>query len=163
VGTNKFGEALRNYEAAAKSLAEDEENFDDARCDLAMLEAKIGSVLLKMRRVEEARTHYEKALEKAKLDFSAQHDDFPALYAAAEAFAGMGDVSVAQARAANGQSARTRLWSEASISYQKSLDVWKRIPNPSRLSGNDYLATAPAEVTARLAACNSELQRLNSK
>lgn len=163
VGMRQYGEALKNYEAAAKGLAEDEENFDDARCDLAMMEAKIGNVLLKMGRKKEARTHFETALQKAKLEFSTAHNDFPALYAAAEAFAGMGDSSASEARNAVGESVRAKFWTEASTSYQKSLDVWKKIPNPSRLSGNDYLATPPEEVTARLAACNSELQHLNPK
>jgi non-specific serine/threonine protein kinase/serine/threonine-protein kinase len=162
-GTGKFDEALENLEAAAKGLAEDEANFDDARCDLAMVEAKIGNVLLKMGKRKEARTHFETALEKAKLEVSAEHNDFPALYAAAEALTGMGDVSASEARSAGSAGARGKSWTEASASYQKSLDVWKRIPNPSQLSGNDYLATLPPEVSARLAACNLELQRTASK
>jgi eukaryotic-like serine/threonine-protein kinase len=159
VGTHNLSAALANYEAAAKGLTEDEDNFDDARCDLAMVEAKIGNVLLKMGRVQEAQAHYERALEKAKLDVSAEHDDFPALYAAVEALAGMGDVSASEARSAVNGKVRAKFWTEASASYQKSLDVWKRIPNPTRLSGNDYLATLPQEVSARLAVCNGELQR----
>jgi tetratricopeptide (TPR) repeat protein len=162
VGTHNLSAALANYEAAAKGFAEDEDNFDDARCDLAMVEAKIGNVLLKMGRVQEAQAHYEKALEKAKLDVSAEHHDFPALFAAAEALAGMGDVSASQARNAADGRVRAKFWTEASASYQKSLEVWKRIPNPTRLSGNDYLATLPQEVSARLAVCNGELQRLAS-
>ena len=162
-GTGKFGEALENLEAAAKGLAEDEANFDDARCDLAMVEAKIGNVLLKMGKRKEARTHFETALEKAKLEVSAEHNDFPALYAAAEALTGMGDVSASEARSAGNAGARGKSWTEASASYQKSLDVWKRIPNPSQLSGNDYLATLPPEVSARLATCKVELQRAASK
>ncbi len=163
VGINRFGEALKNFEAAAKGLAEDEGNFDDARCDLAMVEAKIGNVLLKMGQTKEARAHFDKSLEKAKLQVSAEHGDFPALYAAAEALAGMGDVAASEARSAARESLRAKLWTEASAAYQRSLDVWKRIPNPRRLSGNDYLATPADEITARLANCTTELRRGMSK
>jgi eukaryotic-like serine/threonine-protein kinase len=162
-GTGNFAEALKNLEAAAKGLAEDEANFDDARCDLAMVEAKIGNVLLKMGRRKEARAHFDTALEKAKLESSAEHNDFPALYAGVEALTGMGDVSASEARSAGDAGTRGKFWTEAIGSYQKSLDVWKRIPNPSRLSGNDYLATLPQEVSARLATCKVELQRVASK
>jgi hypothetical protein len=102
-------------------------------------------------------------LEKAKLEVSIEHNDFPALYAAVEALAGMGDVAVSEARSAAGESLRAKLWTEASAAYQKSLDVWKRIPNPRRLSGNDYLATPPEEITARLANCTTEVRRGASK
>ena len=163
IGNLRFDDALKNLEASAKGLAEDEENFDDARCDLAMVEAKIGGVLLKLGKAKDARAHFEKALEKAKLDASAERDDFPALYAAAEALTGLGDLSASEARRAAIESARAKLWTEASTWYQKSLGVWKRIPNPSRVSGNDYLATMPEEVTTRLAACSSAAQRVDSK
>jgi len=163
VGSRKLDEALKNFEGAAKGLAEDEGNFDDARCDLAMVEAKIGSVLLKMGKRKEARPHFETALEKAKWESSAEHNDFPALYVAAEALTGMGDVYASEARSTGDAGARGKFWSEAIASYQKSLDVWKRIPNPSRLSGNDYLVTLPQEVSTRLANCRVELQRVASK
>ncbi len=163
MGVHKFGDALKNFEAAAKGLAEDEANFDDARCDLAMVEAKMGGVLLKMGKAKDARAYFEKALEKAKLDASAEHDDFPALYAAAEALAGLGDVSTSEARSTAVESARGKFCAEASAWYQKSLDVWKKIPSPSRVSGNDYLATPPEEVAERLAACSLGVQHPDFK
>jgi tetratricopeptide (TPR) repeat protein len=56
-GTHNFVQALKSYEAAAAGLAEDESNFDDARCDLAMVETKIGNVLLKMGKARQAAAH----------------------------------------------------------------------------------------------------------
>jgi tetratricopeptide (TPR) repeat protein len=155
IGLGNLGGALKNFEAAAKGLADDEENFDDARCDLAMVEAKIGNVLLKMGKRKEARAHFERSLDKAKLEISVERNDFPALYAAAEALTGMGDSYVLEAR--SGTAERAKFFTEAGGWYQKSLDVWKRIPSPSRLSGNDYLATPPPEISARLEDCKAGL------
>jgi len=47
-GTHNLTEALKTYQKAAMILAADQAAYDDARCDLAMVETKIGSTLLKM-------------------------------------------------------------------------------------------------------------------
>ena len=62
-----------------------------------MVQTKIGSVLLKMRKLPEAFAEYTKALDTADLSFSRQHMDIPSLYAAADAYAGLGDVAAAEA------------------------------------------------------------------
>ena len=162
MGTGKLAEAQKNFEAAAKGLAEDQDNFDDARCDLAMVEAKIGNVLLKMGKTEDARAHFQKALEAAKLEESVKQGDFSALYAAAEAYTGEGDRFSSEARKATGD-ARWKLRRDARASYEKSLEVWKQIPIPSRLSGNDFLATTPQEISLRLAHIEAERAQLSAQ
>jgi tetratricopeptide (TPR) repeat protein len=159
MGSHNYVQALKSFEAAAAGLAEDESHYDDARCDLAMIDTKIGNALLKLGRRREARAHYEKALDKARLAVSLEHNDFPALYAAAEAYAGAGDLATSEARNTVDEHARTKLWNEASASYEKSLSVWKRILNPSRVSGNGYLSDDPEEIARRLATCKAELAR----
>jgi serine/threonine protein kinase len=160
-GRRNFAEALKNYEAAVAGLAEDESSFDDARCDLAMVETKIGNALLQMGKTSDARMHFEKALNIAKLPSSVKQNDFPALYAAAEAYAGIGDVSESEARKTSNKTAQSKLWNEACVSYERSLGVWKHVPEPSRLSGNDYLSNGPQEIAQRLAKCRAELVRLH--
>ena len=158
-GAHNFVQALKSYEAAAAGLVVDEPHYDDARCDLAMVETKIGNTLLRMGKAREARTHYEKALDTAKLSVSVEHNDFPALYAAAEAYAGAGDLAASEAHNTAGEAARSKLWNEACASYEKSVSVWKRISNPSRISGNGYLSRDPGEIARQLAACKAELAR----
>jgi serine/threonine protein kinase/tetratricopeptide (TPR) repeat protein len=159
MGSHNYVQALKRFEAAAAGLAEDESHYDDARCDLAMIDTKIGNALLKLGRRREARAHYEKALDRARLAVSLEHNDFPALYAAAEAYAGAGDLATSEARNTVDEHARTKLWNEASASYEKSLSVWRRILNPSRVSGNGYLSGDPEEIARRLATCKAELAR----
>lgn len=151
-GVHHMGEAMKSYEKAAADLAADQANFDDARCDLAMVETKIANTLVKMGKVPEAAAEYKKASETANLSFSLEHMDIPALYAAAEAHAGLGDIAADEARTAPDSAVRSKLWNDARISYKKSLQTWEKIPNPARLGPNGYLARDPRQVAARLAA-----------
>lgn len=150
-GTGNPTEALKSYEKAAATLAVDEASYDDARCELAMVQAKIGNTLLKMGKLGEAENEYKKALDTAKVSFSLQHMDISALYAAADGYAGMGDVASAQARKTQSAATRSRLFSDARTWYEKSLDIWKQVPNSSKLSGSGYATEAdPKEIAQRL-------------
>jgi serine/threonine protein kinase/tetratricopeptide (TPR) repeat protein len=151
--THDLRAALKSFETSASGLAEDQGNFDDARCDLAMVETKIGNVLLSMGNPVEAKQQYEKALTTAKLPASIQHNDFPSVYAAAEAYAGLGDVAVTQARMTDDASARKKLLTSACGAYQSGLDAWKRIPHLSRYTGNGYLSRGPGAVSQQMAIC----------
>ena len=150
-GTHQLREALASFENARKVFAENQSTFDDARCDLAMVETKIGSTLLKLGKTRAGAAEYAKALDTAKLPFSLEHKDFPALNAAADAYAGLGDVDAAEAREAKVPALRSKLNSEARLQYERSLNVWKQIPYPSRFNGNGYLAGDPKDVARRLA------------
>jgi serine/threonine protein kinase/tetratricopeptide (TPR) repeat protein len=144
-------EVLPHYQTAAKALAGDVDKYDDARCDLATLHTKIAATLLEMGKVSEASAEYTQALDTAKVDFSRPRNDFPALNAAANAYAGLGDVAALQARKAQDSAARTRLLAEARADYEKSLSTWKDIPNPSRINGSGYRTEQPQDVAQRLA------------
>ncbi len=149
-GTHRFAEALKSYQQAAAILARDEGNYDDARCDLAMLQTKIGNMFVRLGKLKEADAEYGKALEKARLSFSLEHMDIPSLYAAAEAYAGMGDVAWAQAQRASRPELRSRLTRDAVVDYRKSLDLWKHVPSPAAYGPNGYMARNPNEIIARL-------------
>ena len=142
-------EALKHYQNAATALTADLEKYDDARCDLAMVYTKIGDTLVKMGKLRDASAAYTKALDIANLSFSLQHMDIPAFYAAADAYEGMGDVAAAEARKAPDPALRSKLWNDARSSYQESLNTWKQIPNPSRISPNGYLAGDPRQIAQR--------------
>ena len=149
-------EALRHYQNAATALSADIEKYDDARCDLAMVETKIGKTLLQMGKIDEASAHYTKALEIARLPFALEHMDTPALYAAADASSGLGDAAAAKARNAPNATAQSALYGKAREAYASSMNIWKQIPTPSRISGNGYPVGDPREVARHLAALRGE-------
>lgn len=152
-GTHDLRAALKSFQTSSGGLAVDQGNFDDARCDLAMVETKIGNVLLTMGNPSGAKEHYENALTTAKLPASIQHNDFPALYAAAEAHAGLGDIAVTQAKLTDDVPTREKLLTSACASYQSGLDTWKRIPHVSRYTGNGYLSRGPDAVRQQMDIC----------
>jgi len=152
-GTHDFAGAIKHYRDAAEDLDKDQSSYDDARCDLAMVETKIGNALAKTGRRQEAAAEYAKALQTSNVSFSVEHMDIPALYAAADAYAGMGDLAVMEARRTRDTAAQARLVKQARASYENSLRTWRQIPYPSRISGNGYAAlSGPKQITARLAA-----------
>jgi eukaryotic-like serine/threonine-protein kinase len=155
-GTNKFAQALKSYEAAAAGLVDDESRYDDARCDLAMVETKIGNTLVRMGKSRDAATHFGRALDTAKLSVSLEHNDFPALNAAAEAYAGEGDLAEFEARNSANEATRSKLRNDACTSYKQSLSIWKHISNPGRINGNGYLSGNSGQIAQRLASCNDE-------
>jgi serine/threonine protein kinase/tetratricopeptide (TPR) repeat protein len=148
-GTHNLTEALKSYEKAAAILTKDQAEYDDARCDVAVVYTKIGGTLVKIGKLRDASTAYTKALDIANLSFSLQHMDIPAFYAAADAYEGMGDVAAAEARKAQDPALRSKLWNDAHSSYEKSLNTWKQIPNPSRISPNGYLTGDPRQIAQR--------------
>ncbi len=144
-------EALKHFQDGATALTADLEKYDDARCDLAMVETKIGNTLVAMGKLAEASEQYKKAIETAKLSFSLEHMDIPALYAAADAYAGLGDVAALSARQTKDATKKSGLTAQAQTAYQNSLNVWKQIPNPSQISGNGYLARPQQKIAQQMA------------
>jgi hypothetical protein len=155
--------ALKSYEAAAASLVDDEPRYDDARCDLAMVETKIGNTLLKMGKGREAGTHFDRALDAAKLSVSLEHNDFPALNAAAEAHSGAADLAAYEARNEANKSTASKLRNDACTSYEKSLTFWKHISNPARINGNGYLSSNPGDIARRFGSLQNELSRQTNR
>jgi tetratricopeptide (TPR) repeat protein len=151
-GTHHLADALKSYEKAAADLAADQANFDDARCHWAMVETKIGNTLVKMGRLHEARAVFMKAIEISNLPLSREHMDIPALYAAADGYAGLGDVAAAEARKTPDPTLRSRLLNDARTSYINTLSAREQIPNQSRLTGNGYLARDPSRLNQQPAA-----------
>jgi len=146
-------DALKHYQAAAAALKSDLNKYDDARCDLAMVEAKMGTTQLRMRRLQDASETLAASLELADPHRSIEHMDLPALTAAAEAYAGMGDVWIAKARAAGGISRSTAARGEAISAYANSLKTWKVLP-ASKVNGNGYSLSDPLEVSQKYEALN---------
>ena len=150
-GTRDFESALKSYQTAISELESPDPMQDETRCDLATAYTKIGDTQAAMGKFTDAAAAYNKALDAARVSFAFDHQDVPALYPAADAYAGLGDVSAALARKARDADQQARLWDAARDAYQKSLGLWQKIPNPSRISPEGFMSGSPQEVTQRLA------------
>jgi hypothetical protein len=93
---------------------------------------------------------------------SIKQTDLGALYAAADAYAGLGDLKRSEAsQPVLTLENRKANWTEAISWYSKSLDTWKRIEHPSRSAPNDLDASDPAIITRRLESCQATVARLS--
>jgi tetratricopeptide (TPR) repeat protein len=151
VQLHKLPEALQHYQNAAKTLSGDVDKYDDARCDLAMVHTKIGNTLFALRKPQDATAEFQKALDLAKLDFSMERSDIPAIIAAAEAYAGLGAIAAEKAGRTQDPVQRSKFLNEARSQYELSLKTAKEIPYPARIAGNGYPAHDPKDIAARLA------------
>jgi hypothetical protein len=82
-------------------------------------QTKIGNTLLKMGKGREAGVRFDRALATAKLSVSLEHNDFPALNAAAEAHSGAGDLAAYEARNEVNESSASKLRNDACTLYDK--------------------------------------------
>jgi non-specific serine/threonine protein kinase/serine/threonine-protein kinase len=153
-GIGHPAEALRHLKSAENILGSDVAKYDDARCELAMVETKFGQAYLALGKLGDAADAFDKALSLAKLEEASQQHDIPALSAGANAYAGMGDLLVLKARKQPDPSRATL--EQARKSYEKSLGVWRQIPYPSRINANGYAVADPQTIASRLHALPSE-------
>jgi tetratricopeptide (TPR) repeat protein len=149
-GTHNLTKALKTYEKAATILQT--KRRTTTRAATWQWWRRRSAALVKMGNLHEASAEYAQVLDTAKLSFSIEHKDFPGIYAAADAYAGLGDVAAAEAHKTQDPALRSKLTTEARTEYEKSLNTWKQITNPSPLNGNGYLAGDPKEVVRHLAA-----------
>jgi hypothetical protein len=112
---------------------------------------------------QEASEAYEKALKIADAFSFPEHQDVPALYPAADAYAGLGDIAAAQARKAGAGEQQSQLWEAACAAYEKSVSLWQRIPNPSHISPSGFEAGDPREVARRRAECKMQPAATDAK
>ena len=155
--THNYAEALRSYQKSAEFIEKDAQ-YDDARCGIAADYVRMGDVLMKLDRWQDAAAAYNKALQKADLSFSLAHKDVPAFYPIADAHAGLGDLSMAMARRSRDPNQRARYWNEACSSYLQSIDTWHQISQPARFSPSHFPAGDPRSVSKRLAECRAQPQ-----
>jgi hypothetical protein len=82
----------------------------------------------------------------------------PALYAAADAYAGLGDVFARRARGTRDAKERADLGNDSRTWYEKSLSTWQNIPNPSGIGPAGFKARDPHEIARRVAERKSASQ-----
>src|ERR1700688_4755463 len=105
--------------------------------------------------VQEASAAYEKAPDIVTPLVSPERQAVPALYPAADAYAGLGDVSATRARRARTVREQTQQWSDALTWYEKSLRKWQNIPSPSGIGPTGFKARDPEEIARKLAESKS--------
>jgi eukaryotic-like serine/threonine-protein kinase len=151
VAAHDAAASLQSYKKASALLEikPGESASDDSHCGSALSYNQLGDALIRAGDPQQALAAYQKAVAIVTPLLAPEHQDVPAFYAAADAYQGLGDVSLAQARHASDPKIKDSLWNDARSNYQQSLDTWKRIPNPSRVGPSGLPAGDPQEVARR--------------
>ncbi len=148
-----YARALERYSTIARADPQDKEDT----LNVSAVSGHLGLALLRKGELNEAAERYQKAVEMALSAAVADAENMEVLYALADAFGGMGDVEAAKAQQAVSVSEKREHWKEARVSYQKSLDAWAKIPNPTVISPNGFKVLDLRHVTAGLAGCDRAL------
>lgn len=116
---------------------------DDSRCEMATAYVKMGDAFLRLDKPYDASGAYERAFEVTNPPAARQHQDVPALYVIAQAQAGKAKAASVLAGKARSSEERSRLTDESRTAVQQSLETWRQIPSPSRISPGGFLSNLP--------------------
>jgi tetratricopeptide (TPR) repeat protein len=131
---------------------------DDLHTDSAACDVKLGQASAAAFRTDAASSYFQRALRIAEPLIAMGDPDLDALYSAADAYSGMGDLSLKEAqRHAVPQSSRDL--EQAQSWYKKSLAAWNRIPQRNRFTPNGFEAGDPNSVSRNLARAEAEFKK----
>lgn len=154
--------ALAAYRQALKlngPLSPAPQESATVRLNRAAVRTKIASALAMLGNFDEAEREYEEALAMIEASANAQPSNQQADYTAAEAYAGLGELSSLRAAKESQPSRREGQWKVARAWYQKSLATWRRIPAPQAFTPNVFQAMDATRVERQLAVCDQRLAK----
>jgi tetratricopeptide (TPR) repeat protein len=140
MGNREYARALESFRKAVEAL-EKNVQYADGRCGIVTGYTLAGDALLPLNRTADAETALRTAMSKSDLAPAIAHNDVPALYAIAGAYAAFGHLRMAMAGTSPGREDAARLRNEACGAYQHSDEIQKRIMAPLRLSSSDFPVT----------------------
>jgi eukaryotic-like serine/threonine-protein kinase len=156
---NRPEAAIADFESA-RSLYESRnmEGTTYKRTNVAACDVKIGEAAARMQNDQAAADSYHQALMIVEPLISTGNADLDTLYVAADAYSGLGDISVKRARR-SGQTMEGKKsnWTEARSWYQLSLNTWHRLEHPNHTAPNSFQVGDPAVVAKELKLTESAL------
>jgi serine/threonine protein kinase len=163
--TGNTAQALQSYErglAGWEPLAQHSEGAGtQAVC--AGLRARIGVLLTKKGKRDQASEEYQRALMIAESIASVNPNILEAQYSLADVYSGLAELSQMQALDLS-QPIQRQIWywNEARSYFQRSLDAWKRIPNPGARTPVGFACGDPTRVARELKSCGTVILKLTA-
>ena len=124
---------------------------------------RLGAAMLKLGNATEAQKQYEDSRRILEPLNRSNPDNMEVLYALAETYAGEGSVfaKLAQGKVVDRNQSLAN-WNSASEWFQKSLNVWSKVPHPSRFSTSWMEVRMPNEVARQLTECRAQIAHVAS-
>jgi serine/threonine protein kinase len=161
--TGKTQSSLEVYRNGIKQVESLSDPDPDARSEVATGYVRLGQALAKLGRKEDAASAYRKALDLSEPPTKAKPPNTAALYAAADAYFAMGELSRMEASGSPATAMRSRRsWNEAHDWYAKSADAWRKISNPGVVTPSALPCGNPAMVARAITQCDAALAKLRS-
>ena len=147
---NDINSALSRYQHAldlyAIAVVADPGDLEDA-VNTVIMRNHIGRVYLRSGDLKTAAQQYEIARVSAENLLNNSPGNIEVLYALADTYAGLGDLKMAGVK--SGGAAKPATLRQAAAWFEKSLDLWQRIPHRGPVSPNGFEAGDPRDVARR--------------
>jgi eukaryotic-like serine/threonine-protein kinase len=163
IAANRPEGAIADFESA-RSLYESRnmEGTTYKRTNVAACDVKIGEAAAQMKNEQAAADSYRRALMIVEPLISMENADLDVLYVAADAYSGLGDISMRKAQRKGQTADRQRSnWAEARSWYQLSLNIWHRFEHPNHTAPNSFQVGDPATAKKKLEAAENALASLH--
>jgi tetratricopeptide (TPR) repeat protein len=126
------------------------------------IHARIGSVLAKMGRHEEASQEYQRAFEIVEPITVAHPNILEAQYVLADAYSGRAELSREETLNSHEPAQQqVRQWNEARTWYTRSAETWNRIDHPGARTPVGFACGDPKLVEREIKECDAALDRLS--
>jgi eukaryotic-like serine/threonine-protein kinase len=162
ISANRPEAAIADFESA-RSLYESRnmEGTTYKRTNVAACDVKIGEAAARVQNDQAAADSYHQALMIVEPLISTENADLDVLYVAADAYSGLGDISMKKARRPGQTRGQTKSnWVEARSWYQSSLNTWHRFEHPNHTAPNSFQVGDPTIVAKKLKLAEAGLSSL---
>jgi serine/threonine protein kinase len=162
ISANRTEAAIADFESA-RSIYESRnmEGTTYKRTNVAACDVKIGEAAARMQNDQAASDSYHQALMIVEPLISTENADLDALYVAADAYSGLGDISMRKAQRPGQKTDQKKSnWAEAQSWYQLSLNTWHRFDHPNHTAPNSFQVGDPTLVAKNLKLAEASLSSL---
>ena len=143
--------ALAEFENARSIYELLDKEGGGKRNEIAACTVKMGEVAAQAGNTKGAADYFRQALAIAEPLISSESTDLDLLYTAADAYSGLGRLSLKEAqRPSQTVAHRQREWENARLWYQLSVKSWGRIQHPNHSSPNGFQVGDPTIVAQEL-------------
>ncbi len=152
ISANRPEAAIADFKSASSIFESGNmEGTTYKRTNVAACDVKIGEASAQMQNDQAAADSYHQALMIVEPLISTENADLDVLYVAADAYSGLGDMSMKKARRP-GQTTEQKKsnWVETRSWYQLSLNTWHRIDHPNHTAPNSFQVGDPTIVARNL-------------
>ncbi len=151
IAANQADAAMREIEQGASIYESLYKAGTMNHVNVAASDVKLGEAAAKAKHGQKATNFYHQALTIVEPLISSASANLDALYTAADAYSGLGELSMNQARHPGLTKAqRKSYWTEARSWYSLSLNTWHRIEHPNHTAPNSFQVGDPTIVAKEL-------------